>query len=41
MTAGANEFHGHCHLEPDWLLYRVTEAGLIRVRTGSHAGLFE
>jgi len=32
--------HWDCHIEPDWLLfYRVTEAELILVRTGSHAEL--
>ena len=31
-----------CHIEPDWLLiYRITEAALILVRTGSHADLFD
>jgi mRNA interferase YafQ len=30
-----------CHVEPDWiLLYRVTDAALVLVRTGSHAALF-
>ena len=34
--------HWDCHIEPDWLLlYRVTDAELILVRTGSHAELFE
>jgi mRNA interferase YafQ len=34
--------HWDCHVRPDWLLlYRVTEAALILVRTGSHAELFE
>jgi len=34
--------HWDCHIKPDWLLlYRVTEAELILVRTGSHAELFE
>ena len=33
--------HRECHLSPDWLLiYRVTEAELILVRTGSHNELF-
>jgi mRNA interferase YafQ len=33
--------HWDCHVEPDWLLlYRVTDATLILVRTGSHAELF-
>ncbi len=33
--------HWDCHVEPDWLLlYRVTEAELILVRTGSHSELF-
>jgi mRNA interferase YafQ len=33
--------HWDCHVEPDWLLlYRVTDAELILVRTGSHAELF-
>ncbi len=33
--------HWDCHVEPDWLLlYRVTAAQLILVRTGSHAELF-
>lgn len=31
-----------CHIEPDWLLiYRMTEAALILVRTGSHSDLFD
>jgi mRNA interferase YafQ len=34
--------HWDCHIKPDWLLlYRVTAAELILVRTGSHAELFE
>ena len=34
--------HWDCHIESDWLLlYRVTEAALILVRTGSHSELFE
>ena len=33
--------HWDCHVQPDWLLlYRLTEAELILVRTGSHAELF-
>ncbi len=31
-----------CHIGPDWLLiYQVTDADLILIRTGSHADLFE
>lgn len=34
--------HWDCHTQPDWLLlYKVTNTGLILVRTGSHAELFE
>jgi mRNA interferase YafQ len=34
--------HRDCHVAPDWLLlYRVTNAELILVRTGSRAELFE
>ena len=30
-----------CHIEPDWLLvYKLTTAELILIRTGSHADLF-
>lgn len=33
--------HRECHIAPDWLLiYQVTEAELILVRTGSHGELF-
>ncbi|MDR3699879.1 MAG: type II toxin-antitoxin system YafQ family toxin [Candidatus Sulfopaludibacter sp.] len=42
MLRGTWAGHWDCHIEPDWLLlYRVTEAELILVRTGSHAELFE
>ncbi len=31
-----------CHIEADWLLiYELTDADLILIRTGSHADLFE
>jgi len=31
-----------CHIEPDWLLiYYVTEEGIMLIRTGTHADLFE
>ncbi len=31
-----------CHIEPDWLLiYYVTEEGVMLIRTGTHADLFE
>jgi mRNA interferase YafQ len=31
-----------CHVKPDWLLiYRVTDAELILVRTGTHQDLFD
>ena len=34
--------HWDCHIEPDsLLLYRLTEAELILVRTGSHSELFD
>ncbi len=30
-----------CHIEPDWLLiYQVTPAEVLLIRTGSHADLF-
>ena len=33
--------HWDCHVEPDWLLlYRVTDAQLVLVRTGSRSELF-
>ena len=32
--------HWDCHIEPDWLLYLVTDEALILVRTGSHAELY-
>jgi len=41
-SRGTRADHWDCHIEPDWLLlYRVTEASLILVRTGSHVELFE
>ena len=31
-----------CHIEPDWLLlYQLTDAEVLLVRTGSHADLFK
>jgi mRNA interferase YafQ len=31
-----------CHIEPDWLLiYDVTPAEVLLIRTGSHSDLFE
>jgi len=31
-----------CHIAPDWLLiYSVTDAEVILIRTGTHADLFE
>ena len=31
-----------CHIEPDWLLiYQVTDAEVVLIRTGTHADLFE
>jgi mRNA interferase YafQ len=31
-----------CHIEPDWLLiYQVTPAEVILIRTGTHSDLFE
>ena len=31
-----------CHIEPDWLLiYEVTDAEVLLIRTGSHSDLFE
>jgi mRNA interferase YafQ len=31
-----------CHIEPDWLLlYEITEAELLLIRTGSHSDLFD
>lgn len=30
-----------CHIEPDWLLiYAVTDAEILLIRTGTHADLF-
>ena len=39
----AGEYQGHweCHIEPDWLLiWYVTEAEVVFVRTGTHSDLF-
>ena len=34
--------HREYHIEPDWLLiYRVSEAEIVFVRTGTHSDLFE
>ncbi len=34
--------HRECHIEPDWLLiYRVSDAEIVFVRTGTHSDLFE
>ena len=31
-----------CHIEPDWLLlYKLTDAELILIRTGTHSDLFK
>jgi mRNA interferase YafQ len=31
-----------CHIEPDWLLiYDITDAEVVLLRTGTHSDLFE
>jgi mRNA interferase YafQ len=32
--------HRECHIEPDWLLYKIDGNDLYLVRTGTHADLF-
>jgi mRNA interferase YafQ len=39
----SGDYHGHseCHIEPDWLIYRLSSDGLVltAVRTGTHSDL--
>lgn len=40
--AGSYVGFRECHVRPDWLLiYRLTDAELILVRTGTHQDLFD
>lgn len=40
--AGGYKGFRECHIDPDWLLiYELTSAELVLVRTGTHADLFE